>query len=486
MFIRFTVFARNVLQAKEGAVAIQMALTMVVLIGMGALTIDVGYALYVQRHMQAAADASAFSAAIAKSTGHPATLSTEALAVAGASGFVNGSNGVVVTFNPQPVSPPATAADAANASAVQVIITQSLSLPLISAVCPLLPGGGCSGAFTVAAQAVATAATASTSAACDPITNPSAQCTCALQLSPAATPSAGAITIGNGANIQLTQCGIQACSTATPALTVNGGAQVSLVNQQGTPYVYSNGATNLQTVAVAGGATINNGGGINGVQNTCSGLCQTKACAPNADPYAAQIASLVLPPGGCSLGTGQNYAWAAGNPAYTFNPGVWCGGVTFGQGLTYKLNPGVYYVNGGTFGLGGGATLTGTGVTIVLTGSGANFANVNVGGGGTLNLTAPTSGTTSGIAFLGDPNAPLSNANTFQGGSQNNVTGAEYFPSQTVVFNNGTTTNSSGCTQIVGGALQFQGGMTFKGDCAGTGTSNLGGGGSGGANALVE
>ena len=85
MFTRFAALARNFLQAKEGAVAIQMALMMPVLIGMGALAIDIGFALYKQRQMQSAADAAAFSAAIAKSTGHPATFSTEAYAVAGRS-----------------------------------------------------------------------------------------------------------------------------------------------------------------------------------------------------------------------------------------------------------------------------------------------------------------------------------------------------------------------------------------------------------------
>ena len=67
MFARFAALARNFLQAKDGAVAIQMALIMVVLIGMGALATDIGYALFVQRQLQSAADASAFSAAIAQS-----------------------------------------------------------------------------------------------------------------------------------------------------------------------------------------------------------------------------------------------------------------------------------------------------------------------------------------------------------------------------------------------------------------------------------
>ena len=89
------------------------------------LATDVGYAYYMHRQMQSAADAAAFSAAIAKSSGSPA-ISTEAYAVAGQVGFVNGANGVTVTVNNPPVSPPASATDAANTSAVQVIIQSSL------------------------------------------------------------------------------------------------------------------------------------------------------------------------------------------------------------------------------------------------------------------------------------------------------------------------------------------------------------------------
>ena len=104
-----------------------------VMLGMAGLAIDIGFALYKQRQMQSAADAAAFSAAIAKSAGYPAAFSTEAYAVAGQVGFVNGSNLVTVTVNNPPVSPPASAADAANASAVQVIIQQPQTLPLVGA-----------------------------------------------------------------------------------------------------------------------------------------------------------------------------------------------------------------------------------------------------------------------------------------------------------------------------------------------------------------
>ena len=336
MFIRFAALARNFLQAKDGAVAIQMALTMTVLLGMAGLATDIGFALYKHRQMQSAADAAAFSAAIAKSTNHPA-ITTEAYGVAAQVGFVNGANNVTVTVNNPPVSPPATAADAANASAVQVIIQQPQTLPLVSLLY--------SGTFNVAAQAVA---------------SPGAGGACAWQLTGSANPG---VSIGNGATVNLIQCGLTVCSTASSgskALSISGGAALNIKNNSGN-------FSSSYPVSVAGGASITNGATINGVSNTCqSPTCkQNQGACVNADPYAG--VTMPTMPGGCSLGIAKSYGYSA--TLQTINPGVWCNGVSFGSSAQIKLNPGVYYVNGGNFNVGGAVTMTGTGVTIVLTGS---------------------------------------------------------------------------------------------------------------------
>ncbi len=62
------------------------------------------------------------------------------------------------------------------------------------------------------------------------------------------------------------------------------------------------------------------------------------------------------------------------------------------------------------------------------------------------------------------------------------ITGAIYFPRTQVNFQNGIT-NPSGCTQLLAGTINFQGGAQFSNNCAGMGTSPIG---SGGATALVE
>jgi Flp pilus assembly protein TadG len=119
MFTRITALARKIRESREGAVAIHMALIFIPLLGMGALATDIGFVLDKHRQMQLGADAAAYSAAIAKSTNNP-TITTQANAVAGQAGFVNGANGVTVTVN----NPPASGNFAGQAGYVEVIITQ--------------------------------------------------------------------------------------------------------------------------------------------------------------------------------------------------------------------------------------------------------------------------------------------------------------------------------------------------------------------------
>jgi Flp pilus assembly protein TadG len=428
---RIALRIRNIYCSEEGVVAIQIAIMMPMLIGIGALAIDVGFVLDKQRQMQSAADAAAFSAAIAKSTGHPTPISSEAYAVSGANGFVNGSNGVTVTVNNPPVNPPASAADAAKATAVQVIIQQPQKLPLVTAFCSLV-GGACSGTFDVGAQAVVTVGSGTA---------------CALQLNSGVTPG---VTIGNGATVNLSTCGLGVNSTGGNALSMSGGAQLDL----------SSG----QPVSVVGGASITNGAAI----NPSTALATSQSAI--ADPYA----KVVMPTAsGCTYNN-QQY----GTPKPTMSPGTYCN-VSFSYG-TVTMNPGVYIINQGNFSVGGGVTLTGAGVTIVLTGSSGAYATLTISNGVSVTLSAPTTGATAGIVFFGDRSAPVSNTDSLTGGTTMNITGAFYFPTQTVSFAGGAN-NPSGCTQLIAAVIQFQGGANFSNNCPGVGTTAIGG-----VTALVE
>jgi len=119
----------------------------------------------------------------------------------------------------------------------------------------------------------------------------------------------------------------------------------------------------------------------------------------------------------------------------------------------------------------GGSSITGTGVTFIL----LPGATINTNGGGTLNLTGPT--TAPSTASL--PPALQSSASLFQymaiydasasavqfGGNSNiNLTGNIYAPTAAVTFQGNPTINlggAGGCGQLVAASISFNGNATF-------------------------
>jgi hypothetical protein len=374
---------------------------------MASLGIEVTYLLLKYRRMQAVADSAAMAAAAAIAGGYPALMGVEAAAVASSSGFTPGAAGVTLTVN----NPPLAGGFAGQTGAAELVLAQPQGVFLARVLWD--------GAFTLKVRSVAKIGASGSSY-------------CALQLDSTA-PVGVAIT--NGATANFATCGLAVNATSNTALTMSGNAKLTTTS-----------------VSVVGGSSVTNGASI----NPASAL---KTAQPSvADPYVAVPHPTVS---GCAGGTSRNYGW--GN--WTMTPGVYCQGVSMGNGAVVTMNPGVYIIDRGSFDVGGGVTLTGTGVTIFLTSStGSGYATSTVGNGAGITLSAPTSGATAGLLFFGDRRAPASNSNNFAGGVAINVTGALYFPSAKLTFENGSS-NPSGCTQLIAGVLVFQGGSKFQNVC---------------------
>jgi hypothetical protein len=426
-FVRAAGCARGFFACRRGSVAISIGVSISVLIGMVGLGTEITFVMYKQRQMQAAADSAAHGAATALSKGYPANYALEGKAIAATGGFVDGAGGVVVTVN----KPPASGNHTANADAVEVIVSQPQTLQLVSLFTPA--------AFNVGARAVATKGTTGGNS-------------CVLTTD---TSVATGIDLNNGARVTLDSCGVTANGTGSSALAVSGGARLV-----------------TDSVSVGGGVSVNNGGQITSTEP----IEENQPAV--ADPYAA-----INPPAspGCSRGNGLNIGWGPGTQQ--LNPGPYCNGLSIGNGATVHFNPGVYYIKSGTLTFGGGTKITGTGVTFVLTRHNSNYATVNIGNGTDVTFSAPTSGLTSGIVFFGDRNAPTNNSNTFGGGAKMELTGAVYFPTQQVVYDNGSD-NGSSCMQLIAWRVRFQGGSKFNNDCDSAGTTPIGGVGT--ATTLVE
>ena len=390
---------------ESGAYAIIVALLMPVLIGTAGLGTEVAWWYFKHKNMQSAADSGAVSAATAGSN-----LTNEANSVTAAYGYANGVNNVTVTVN----QPPTSGNYATSPQAVEVIVSQPQQR-LLSA----LFGNG---PVPITARAVALA-------------NPGTGCVLALD------------------------------RTANPAVTVQGIAQLNLVNCN--LYDNSNGSSALN---VGGSGTISAGqvgvvGSISGASSITTTNGTRTGIRPVADPYANVTPTM---PTWCDY---NNKLMVKGTT--TLSPGVYCGDVVVNAGATLNLNPGVYYFSGANLSVAGNATITGSGVTLVFTGSGNNWGSANIGSNANVSLTAPTSGTTAGIVIYADRNMPVGTAFSLTGGGTQNFGGAIYVPKAALSFSGGNGTSTS-CTKIVADTISFSGNSNVQVNCAALGTAAIG------------
>lgn len=418
--------ARKCLVGERGSVAVLIGVSISALVGMVALGTEITFVIYKHRQMQSAADSAALGSATALSKGYPVDYALEGKAIAATAGFVNGVDGVAITVN----KPPASGNNTANAGAVEVIVAQPQTLKLVSIFS--------SAVFNVTARAVAIKGAGGGY--------------CVLTTDTSATKG---LDLSNGATVNLNECGMAVNASGSTAVSVVGGSTL-----------------NAKSLSVKGQTTVSNGGAINIASPNTVLINQ----AVTTDPYAATTTTT---PSGCQ----NNNKNASSNQ--TLNPGTYCGtGLAFSNSANVIMNPGIYYIKGGSLNV-GSSTITGTGVTIILTKNTGSYATATMGNGARVTLSAPTSGTYSGLVLYADRAGPTSATATitFNGGVALSLNGAIYAPTRTVSYSNGATTNPAACTQLIAWRLKIAGGVTFNNNCGSAGTSSIGGG---AATTLVE
>jgi len=252
---------------------------------------------------------------------------------------------------------------------------------------------------------------------------------CVIALSPTAS---AAISVGGSGNLSSPNCDVVSDSNASNAINIAGAGQLTA------PCIVSVG-----TASVTSGLHL----------NKCTS--PTNHAPVATDPY--RNVSAPTAPGGCiSVSHGQT----------SFSPGNYCSGISINWSAAVTFAPGVYYISGGGMSFNGSANVTGTGVTFYLVAGNT----VTINGGATLTLTAPTSGTYSGMTFFGDRSATSGN-NVLNGGSNASITGAIYFPTQSVTYAGGTGGESK-CTQLIGNTVTVTGNANFNNVCPGDGMSS--------------
>jgi len=387
--------------SRRGFVLITMLGCTVILVAFLGLAVDTGYLEFAKTRLQTAADAAALGGTQEIRLNGATNVVAAARADAALNGFTDGQIGVTVTVN----NPPSGGYSTADPTGVEVIVAQQVSTFFMSLV----------GASSVHLQSRA-------------VSHQGSGTTCLNVLDPSA---AGAFTASNGATVQIS-CGVMVDSSSGTAFKESGGTSVTATS------IWVNGGS-----SVTGGSTVS--------PQPVTGT------APMGDPLAYVPAPAV---GGCgylgfSVGGGQTK---------TLSPGVYCNGISLGNGAHITFNSGTYVLRGGGLNIGGGVTVTGSGLTFYNTGD-ATYAYqpFNFSNGATVTMSAPTTGSLAGILLFQDRSIVSAAVNTFQGETNLSLTGSLYFPTTTISYSGGA--NVAGTYSIiVAKTVTFSGGCKMNND----------------------
>ncbi len=240
-----------------------------------------------------------------------------------------------------------------------------------------------------------------------------------------------AVRFSGNTSVKVSGCVVMANSIAADAITLQGSA-----------------ALQVDCLISAGGVSLSNP-----VTTVCA--APITQALPAADPFADLPAPVAGNP--CQNVNGNK-------TAQTIQPGTYCGGMNLNGNVT--LSPGVYVLQG-NLKINAGAVISGSGVTIYMAGSNT----VSMNGNATVTLSAPTSGTYSGMLFYGDRTGTAAQS-TFNGTATSLLTGAIYFPKQQVNYL-GNFSGESGCTQVVADTIQWSGNATINQDCSSLGMKDI-------------
>jgi len=443
----------NLLHCRRGSAAFATVIALVPLIGAVALGAETGSWYVTKQHAQNAADAAAYSGAVqqaclmAPPCAVPNTVDYRAKQFAAQNAFCNAGDATAypgrqcVASLPTGISQTVqinslTSWNGVNGQFVQAIVSRQQPAYLATIL----------GLSTVNIGATAVAAVLG------------------LQKPPCALSLTGSISFQGSPNINAPHCGMASNDKNANALDFTGGGM----------------SVNLGSLSAVGGCT--------GAATFCN-TALTYMPAPIANPFSALDGAITTLcganpslPATCGLTPPCSPAPGKLLVAYTATSKCTNSGQKAKGNTAYTLDPGVYFISG-SLTLTGGSSITGTGVTFILL-PGATF---DTKGGGTLNITGPTTApSTASLPAALQPDASLfqymaiydasgDTTVTFGGNSNINLTGNIYAPTAEVTFQGNPTINLGGvaCGQLIAASIAFNGNATFNDTAQGCGASQL-------------
>jgi Flp pilus assembly protein TadG len=277
-------------------------------------------------------------------------------------------------------------------------------------------------------------------------------------------------------------CAISLINTSTTGISAGGTANVNLGCGMITNSISMDAAVAFgsSTVTASPVAAV---GGIDATDNWGAGTVLQPFTIAADDPFAN-----VNPPTPTGCQTFNNLTQTNNNnPGQTIDMTAAGSPLTAGGTYCIKENGGNLNIQGnvilpsGTYVLdrtnltmtNNNASLTCHSCTFILTSAdGTGIGDLSLQGG-KVDVSAPDSGTYSGIAFYQDRRASqcLNNCNLLNGNSSSSLVGALYFPNQQLTFT-GTAGMTTHCLQMVALTLQFSGTSAIDNVCDPAGGSH--------------
>lgn len=374
------------LNDESGSVAVWVALTLTVLVGFIAMTVDMGAFYAMRGRLQAAADSAALAALdelsndlMVRSRAHEYIEKHFAVAEHGAvlrdADVLSGnwdSRSKTFTTNGTPLNAVRVTArkSDANGNAQRTYFARVMGIPDVN----------------ISATSLAV------------LSPPS----CVIALDPAA---AEALMLDSNARIDASGCQV----------TVNSGHGRALSTD-------SNAAITADVVCVRGGYDQQGSSTIDPSPET--------NCLTGADPLARLAAPAV---GGC-----DENGLKLDDYVGSLSPGVFCGGLEIVNNSDVQLDPGIYIIKGGPLMIDGNTKLRGDGVAFYLTEGASIQATSNT----VIALTAPTGGSLAGVVFFQDRS--YETTHLFDSNSFGTIEGTVYLP--TGVLRSDSNTRMAGAS----------------------------------------
>ncbi|WP_424362191.1 TadE/TadG family type IV pilus assembly protein [Methylocystis parvus] len=420
MFARLASHFHKFRRAEDGVALAYFAAMLFALLGMAALAIDVSHAYANRQRMQSAADAAAMSGAIA--VAYAQNEVTDGRAASASSGWADGANSISVAIN----RPPTSGTFAGDNQAVEAIVQQPMSTSFSN-----LFGLA---QMNVGARGVGRIPTTSY---------------CMIALS---TTGTKAFDIAGNTTIGTPSCGMASNSTQTGhtngGFNVQGNSTVNApirssgsISEPGNPVVYSAPPFPMENAPAVTDPYIANGqkAWLAGLSTSAPSPCNlANRCVNSATDGTIYDATNMALPIHFKQNTSLN------------------GGTTIFQN-------GIFYFYG-KLTVAGTATLRTQNATLVL------FNQLDARG--ILQLSAPTSGSSSGWA-IASPSNTNPNVVDISGGNTHSLVGAIYVPNGTVKIRGNI---SSACAQVIANTVDVGGtvALAYNGTCGGQNATSTG------------